>query len=310
MKLISVVIPAYNESNGVNNAYEAVLKVFSNEINHYNYEIIFVDDGSIDDTYYHIRKICQDNKKVKGIKLLNNCGAHTAIRAGLENCTGDMAVFMACDLQDPPEIIFEMAKVLNDPYDIVLAIRKTRGDSMLNKLFSRIFFSIMRKFVSDKIPVEGSSMYLMSNRVLKSLKQFKERNLTLEAMFVLMHYNHITVSYERKAREQGASGWTLSKKIKILVDFFVAYSYAPIRFVTLTGVSIFLIGLFWTVYIVLRVIFVNDLSPGWPALISVITIGFGITNISLGIIAEYLWRTLDESRNRPVYIIDSKENFD
>lgn len=309
MKTLSVVIPAYNESVGVHNAYDAVVAVFQQKLSNYHYEIIFVDDGSADDTFVQVQKICANDKNVKGIKLLNNCGAHTAIRAGLENCMGDMAVFMACDLQDPPDIFPELVAALVAPYDIILAVRKTREDSFKNKISSRLFFSLMRKYVSNKLPVEGSSMYLMSSKVVKSLKQFKERNLTLEAMFVLMHYKHTTVTYERKAREQGSSGWTLSKKIKILVDFFVAYSYSPIRFVTLTGIVFFLLGFLWTIYVVLRTIFVADLSPGWPALISVLMIGFGITNISLGIIAEYLWRVLDESRRRPVYIIDIKENF-
>jgi dolichol-phosphate mannosyltransferase len=286
-----------------------VVEVFHQKLSNYNYEVIFVDDGSADDTFIQVQKICSNDKNVKGIKLLNNCGAHTAIRAGLENCMGDLAVFMACDLQDPPEIFPKLVEALVEPYDIILAVRKTREDSAKNKISSRLFFSVMRRFVSNKLPIEGSSMYLMSNKVVKSLKQFKERNLTLEAMFVLMHYKHTTVTYVRKAREQGRSGWTLTKKIKILVDFFVAYSYFPIRFVTLTGISIFLLGFLWTMYVVLRTIFIGDLSPGWPALISILLIGFGITNISLGIIADYLWRVLDESRRRPIYIIDIKENF-
>ncbi len=310
MQLISVVVPAYNEGVSVHKAYDAVAAVFKERLSNYDYELIFVDDGSADDTFIQIQKICSADKRVKGIKLLNNCGAHTAIRAGLENSTGDLAVFMACDLQDPPDILPDLVDALVEPYDIILAVRKTRKDSLINRIFSKFFFSLMRRYVSSKLPVEGSSMYLMSKKVIKSLKQFKERNLTLEAMFVLMHYKHATVTYERKAREQGNSRWTFAKKIKILIDFFVAYSYSPIRFVTLTGVVIFVLGFLWSMYVIFRTILVGDLSTGWPALISVLVMGFGITNISLGIIAEYLWRVLDETRRRPIYIIDFKVNFD
>ena len=110
MQLISVVIPAYNESVGVHSAYEAVKFIFNNKLSAYNYEIIFVDDGSADDTFYQIEQICNTDKNVKGIKFLNNAGAHTAIRAGLENSSGDMAVFMACDLQDPPDVFPELVE--------------------------------------------------------------------------------------------------------------------------------------------------------------------------------------------------------
>jgi glycosyltransferase involved in cell wall biosynthesis len=309
MQVISVIVPAYNESHEVFKAYEAIVSVFDKDLPEYGYEILFVDDGSADDTFDCMEEVCRKDQRAKALKFLNNCGAHTAIRAGLENSTGDMAVFLACDLQDPPEIIPTMVKELKKPFDIVLAVRSTRDDSLKDRSMSRLFFSLMRRFVSDKLPSEGSSMYLVSSKVVGGLRLLQEKNLTLESMFILLNFKHTKVFYERRARESGKSKWTFSKKVKMVVDFFVAYSYSPIRFVTFIGLFISLLGILWGSYIVVRTIFIGDMAPGWPALISIILIGFGVTNFSLGIIAEYLWRTLDETRKRPRFIIEKKINI-
>ncbi len=308
-QLISIIVPAYNEGLGVAKAHEAIVEAISRDLPAFRYEIIFVDDGSTDDTFQCINEICLRDQNVKAIKFLNNCGAHTAIRAGLENCTGDMAVFIACDLQDPPSVISALVKELVHPFDIVLAVRNNRKDSLKDRLFSKLFFSVMRRFVSDKLPSEGSSMYLMSKKVVDALRLLQEKNITLESIFVVLNFSHTKVFYERQARVEGKSRWTFSKKIKILIDFFVAYSYSPIRFVTVIGILISTIGLAWGAFIIGRTLLIGDLAPGWPALISVILIGFGVTNFSLGIIAEYLWRTLDESRNRPRFIIEKRINI-
>jgi polyisoprenyl-phosphate glycosyltransferase len=309
MQMISVIVPAFNESIGVAAAHKAISRMLYERLPEMSYEIIFVDDGSSDDTFAQIEVLCVQDQHVKCVKLLNNSGAHTAIRAGLEHSSGDMAVFLACDLQDPPDIIPELVDQLKPPYDIVLAIRKKRDDGLKDKLLSRLFFKVMQKFVSDKLPGEGSSMYLMSSRVVSVLRKMDERNLTLESIFVLMNFKHTVVEYERNARELGQSKWTLAKKIKIFIDFFIAYSYTPIKFVSIMGILFSIIGFIYTFFIILRTIFVGDLASGWPALISILLIGFGITNISLGIIAEYIWRILDEARKRPKYIIEKKVNL-
>lgn len=309
MQLISIIVPAYNESNGVVVAYHAITKVAKEQLAEYRYELIFVDDGSADDTFIHIESLCKTDQNVKGIKLLNNSGAHTAIRSGLENSSGDMAVFLACDLQDPPEIIPALIKKLYAPFDIVLAVRSKRDDQLKDKIFSRIFFQFMNKFISDKLPREGSSMYLMTNRVVTALRKLDEIHLTLESIFVLMNFKHTQVVYERNAREIGVSKWTFSKKIKIFIDFFIAYSNTPIKFVSVMGILFSLLGFGYAFFIILRTLLVHDLASGWPALICILLIGFGVTNISLGIIAEYVARILDESRKRPKFIVEKKVNF-
>jgi dolichol-phosphate mannosyltransferase len=131
-----------------------------------------------------------------------------------------------------------------------------------------------------------------------------EANSSIFLQILGLGFRQESISYKKRERQTGVSKWTLSKKIKLFIDSFVAFSYAPIRFVTIVGIIFFIVGMIWTLYIVIRKIFFQDLAAGWPALMSILMIGFGITNISLGIIAEYLWRTLDASRKRQVYIID------
>ena len=305
---VSIIVPVYNESSGVYHAFEVISGIMDKEA--INYEIIMVDDGSADDTFIHLNKLAESHSRLKVIKLLSNCGAHTAIRLGLEHANGKMGAFMACDLQEPADLIPKMLSKMTEKIDIVLAVRSNRDDSFKDKIFSKMFFYIMKNFVSNRIPLEGSSMYLMGEKALKALREYKERNMTIEGVFILNNLKFDTIEYEREARKTGNSKWTLSKKIKIFIDFFVAYSIMPIRLVSLIGVLFFVFGVISVLVIVFNYFTRGDLQQGWTSLISVLLLGFGITNISLGIIAEYLWRTLDETRGRPRYIIDKKLNFE
>ncbi len=304
---LSIIVPVFNESKSVFKAYEVISETM--RANQINYEMIMVDDGSSDDSFHCLSDLAKEHSEVKIIKLLSNCGAHSAIRLGLEHANGKMGVFLACDLQEPAELIPEMVKKLTEKEDIVLAIRINRDDSLKDRLFSKIFFWIMANFVSSKIPLAGSSMYLLGEKGLRAIKEYKERNLTIEGIFILNNLKYTSVEYSRMSRNEGVSKWTTAKKIKIFIDFFVAYSITPIRFVSVMGILFFLVGISWSTYVILRYFLYSDMQGGWPTLISVLMIGFGITNISLGIIAEYLWRTLDEARARPRYIIDKKINF-
>jgi glycosyltransferase involved in cell wall biosynthesis len=305
---ISIIVPVYNEGIAVNHAFEVISNVM--EEAGVRYEIIMIDDGSSDDSFYYLNELAKTKPQLKVIKLLSNCGAHSAIRLGLEYANGRMGVFIACDLQEPADLIPKMMDKMVDKTDIVLAVRVNRDDSLKDKLFSKLFFFIMKNFVSDKIPLAGSSMYLLGEKGLKAIKEYKERNMTIEGIFILNNLKFDTIEYSRDSRKTGISKWTLAKKIKIFIDFFVAYSITPIRFVSIIGFLFFIFGGLWFLFIIIQYFINGDLQHGWTSIISILLLGFGITNISLGIIAEYLWRTLDEARGRPRYIIDKKVNFE
>ncbi|EMN01247.1 glycosyltransferase, group 2 family protein [Leptospira noguchii str. 1993005606] len=305
---ISIVVPVYNEGPIVHNSYDIIMKELIQHAE--KFEIIFVDDGSVDDTFAHLEILALKDNRIKLIKLSSNCGSHMAIRAGLSYAVGRCACFIACDMQEPPYLIYKMKAELSENYNIVWAVRNSRKDSVMTIIFAKLFYWMARKVVTHNIPPSGASMFMISDKVLTALNQYEERNLTLEGLFATMGFKSAYIYYERKKRIMGNSKWTLSKKLKLFIDFFIAYSNIPIRFVSLMGIFFSIIGFFWSSYIIFRAIISRDLALGWPALISILLVGFGVTNISLGVIAEYLWRTLDEARKRPKYIIEKLINIE
>ena len=172
------------------------------------------------------------------------------------------------------------------------------------KMFSKFYAYLMKKFAFKNFPEKGFDIVMFNKKVAAEVNRNVEANSSIFLQILGMGFRQTNITYKKRERKTGVSKWTLSKKIKLFIDSFVAFSYAPIRFVTIVGIIFFFVGIFWTGYIIVRKFVFQDLAAGWPALMSILMIGFGITNISLGIIAEYLWRTLDASRKRQVFIID------
>lgn len=300
---ITIVIPFLNEEDNIEylvgelNCYISTLKDI-------NVEVILVDDGSTDNSIELLQRQKFANYSAKLIKLSKNYGAQTADRAGILNARGKYITIMSADLQDPLELVELLYKKCLEGNEIVYTSRETIKAKISKKFFSRIYSALMRHFVFKDFPKKGFDVIMFGTKVKEQLDKNMEVNSSIMLQIITMGFKQDNISFHKKARKYGKSKWTLSKKIKLFIDSFVAFSFAPIRFVTVMGLTISLIGIAWTIYIVLRTILVNDLAPGWPALSSIIILGFGLTNISIGIIAEYLWRTLDASRNRPPYIID------
>jgi dolichol-phosphate mannosyltransferase len=242
--------------------------------------------------------------KAKLISLSRNFGSHAALRAGISVATGDFICFNYADLQDPLELIMQMAEKTREGSDIIWAHRESTKVSFGERTFSSVYAYLMKKFAFSNFPEKGFDIVMFNRKVAAQVNRNVEANSSIFLQILGMGFRQASISYKKRERKSGVSKWTLSKKIKLFIDSFVAFSYAPIRMVTIIGISMFFVGLIWTVYIIVRKIFFHDLASGWPALMSILMIGFGITNISLGIIAEYLWRTLDASRKRPVFIID------
>ena len=174
----------------------------------------------------------------------------------------------------------------------------------LKVLFSEFYAYMMKKFVNSKFPGKGFDIVFFNKKVKENLDRNIELNSSIQLQILTLGYNSENIYYDKRERKVGKSKWTFAKKMKLFIDSFVAFSFAPIRLVSMVGILFFILGSIWTVYIILRKLIFDDLAAGWPALMSILMVGFGITNISLGIIAEYLWRTLDASRKRPLFIID------
>jgi len=302
-KRISIIIPFLNEADNVENLVATLNNFFDNKA--YEVEVVLVDDGSTDGSVDKLAQQQYGRYQIRLIKLSKNFGAHAAVRAGVQNATGDYITFLPADLQDPLDLIdrsFEIIK--NNGTDIVYAFRKTTNNSFLEKKFSEFYAFLMKKFVNANFPGKGFDIVFFNKKVKDNLDRNIEQNSSIQLQILSLGYNTEHIYYDKQERKRGKSKWTTAKKIKLLIDSFVAFSYAPIRLVSMVGILFFIGGSLWSVYIVLRKLIFDDLAAGWPMLMSILLIGFGITNISLGIIAEYLWRTLDASRKRPVFIID------
>ena len=308
-RLLSIVVPVFNEGAAVDEAHRQIASTMATSLPGLDYEIMFVDDGSGDDSFAHLQRLAAADPRVKGIRFAVNCGSHMAIRAGLEHARGDVACFLACDLQEPPSLIPQLLAALQPPYDIVWAVRSNTANNSSNRLLGWIYYRLGRVLVSRSIPPSGASMFMVGAKVLRAVNQHTERNLTLDGLLSTVGFRSHYLSYDPRPRTIGQSKWTTGRKVKHMVDFFAGHTFFPIRMVSVVGISFSLVGVLWTVYLILRNALYGDIVQGWTALSSILLIGFGITNISLGVIAEYLWRTLDETRRRPRYIIDEKVNL-
>jgi glycosyltransferase involved in cell wall biosynthesis len=301
---ISVIIPVFNEQDNIDHLINE-LNIYFNEKPQFRAEVIFVNDGSTDGTAYKLKTGSHFSYSAKIISFSKNFGSHAALRAGIERATGDYITFMYADLQDPIELLGILVDEITEKgADICWAYRNSTESSKTEKLFSRGYAYLMQKYAVANFPSNGFDIVMFSRKVQECLNNNIESNSSVFIQILSLGFKQSAVTYIKKARLVGESKWTLSKKIKLLIDSFVAFSFAPIRLVSMIGLAFFLLGILWTGYIVFRKLVFDDLASGWPALISILMVGFGITNISLGIIAEYLWRTLDASRNRPIFVID------
>lgn len=302
-KVVSVIIPFLNESAGIPMLVEQ-LNEYSLTLSLFDLEVVFVNDGSLDDSAGLLLSASHQNYRAKLISLSKNFGSHAALRAGILHASGDYITFMYADLQDPLALIGQLFTKSSEGNDIIWAVRKRTENSFLERLFSKFYATLMQKFAIASYPVQGFDIVMFSKKIQKVLNTSIESNSSIFLQILSLGYKQVSIEYGKRARKHGKSKWTINKKIKLLIDSFVSFSFAPIRLVSIVGLIIFLIGIVWSVYIIARKLILNDLESGWPTIISILLIGFGITNMSLGIIAEYLWRTLDASRKRPVFIID------
>jgi dolichol-phosphate mannosyltransferase len=300
---ISVIVPVFNEGDSVRVARDRIAQMFARDLPEHAYEIVFVDDGSGDDSGTHLSVLAEKDARVKVIQLEHNFGSHMAVRAGMDFCTGDAFFYLPCDLQEPPEMLPKLLELLKGPVEIVYAVRESRRDSLSNRIGSRIFFGLARALVSRNIAPAGAGSFVLGPRAVKCARLFHERNLSWDGLLASLPFPHAYLSYERAARTQGQSKWTLEKRLKLFADFFVGFSYTPIRSMAYIGLATAMGGFGYAIVVFFNRIFFQNPIEGWSSLMLVLLVVSGIQMIMLGIIGEYVWRTLDESRQRPRYIV-------
>ncbi len=301
--LVTVIIPVYNEYEGLPFLVGS-LNAFFREQPGFRGEVLFVNDGSGDQSGRRLGELRHESYRARIIHLSRNFGSHAALRAGIAHASGDMICFNYADLQDPLDLIPVMADRIHAGYDIIWGHRESTPASGAERLFSALYARLMRKFAFADFPDKGFDIVMFNRKVAAQVNRNVEANSSVFLQILGLGFRQTAITYRKMERQVGLSKWTLSKKVKLFIDSFVAFSFAPIRLVSLLGVAMFVLGIGWTVYIICRKLIFDDLASGWPAMISILMVGFGLTNISLGVLAEYLWRTLDASRKRPVYVVD------
>jgi glycosyltransferase involved in cell wall biosynthesis len=298
MQRISVLTPVYNEGAGVLRAYEEIQRVLRRELPDAEIEIIFIDDGSRDDSFLYLTRIARTDNTVKVIRFAGNRGSHMALRAGLRYATGDCAAYVPCDLQEPPSVAAQMAALATGDIQVVWALRQSRSDPALIKLFSRIFYFLAIRLVSQELP-QGIGTFLVRRTAIDALNEFSERNLVIDGALSALGLVSISMTYERQERQSGHSDWTLSKKLKHFADFFVAHSYVPIRLMSYMGMAVATLGFLYAGLLIFNHFFFSQQITGWTSIMVVVLVLGGLQMIMNGVIGEYVWRTLDEARGRP-----------
>lgn len=302
----SVVIPVYYNAGSLRPTYDKVSAVMEqhNAVN--TYEVIFIDDGSGDGSYSELLQLKKDFPgTVRLIKFTRNFGQLSAIKAGYQFARGKCIINISADLQDPPELIHQMLdEFFNQRYEIVICTREDREEGWFRKKTSRLFYKVMQRLMFKNMPAGGFDFTLISKKVADAFNQNFEANNFWQGQILWTGYPVKFIPYKRLKREVGVSRWTFSKKIKYLIDGVMAYSYFPLRFMAVLGIILFLMGIIYAITIVLMY-FLGDVPfKGWAPIMILVLVLSGIQMLMLGIIGEYLWRTLDQVRGRPQFVID------
>lgn len=307
MKL-SLIIPVLNEEENLPDLVSAIDNAFSQEAD-VELEIVFVDDGSSDGTYAALTKLAEADHRLRVISFSRNFGSHAALLAGFERCSGDAAAYLAADLQEPPSVLCQMLKKWREGVSVVWGTREKRDDPLSTRAFSFVYSSLVRRFALSNMPSTGLDLCIVDRKVIDAVVAMREKNTSIFGLILWSGFSQVFVPYHRQARQRGKSRWTLGKKIKLVVDSFVAFSFFPIRMVTYAGVLFSSLGFAYGLFVVFRRLFLGEGLQGWASLVTLIVALSGVQLLMLGVVAEYLWRTFDESRNRPPFIIRDQAGF-
>lgn len=300
---LSIVVPVYYNELNIPHTIPR-LQNLQNIMPDYDFEFVFVDDGSKDNSFSLLMEAREQDSRIKVIKLSRNFGSMSAIQAGLGYTTGDCVGIIAADLQDPPEMFKEMMEHWKSGKKVILATREDREESFSQKLFSNTYYFLLEKLALKGYPKGGFDFLLIDRQVVHEVVKIHEKNTNIMSLIYWLGHDQVQIPYVRQERKLGKSRWTLSKKIKLFVDSFVSFSYSPIRIMSFIGVMTAILSFLYGVFVIVGTLFGIIELQGWTTIIALITFLLGIIMIMLGIIGEYLWRILDESRERPSYVVD------
>ena len=304
MKKISVIVSCYNEQEAIPYFYEEIIKT-AKEMNYVDFEFLFVNDGSKDNTLNILKELAKKDKRVRYISFSRNFGKEAAMLAGLENARGDYITLMDADLQDPPAMLPEMYRLITEEgYDQVGTRRVTRkGEPPIRSFFARCFYKLINKMSKVEM-VDGARDYrLMTRQVVDSIISLKEYNRYSKGLFSFVGYDTKWLEYENVNRVAGATKWSFWKLFKYAIEGIVAFTTVPLTLSSVFGIIFCLLSIIGIIFIVVRTLVFGDPVSGWPSLVCIILLLSGIQLLCLGIIGQYLAKAYLETKHRPIYIV-------
>lgn len=304
MKKISILIPAYNEEESLPHLQKRLIELMDKTKN-YEFEVLFINDGSRDKTLEMVKKYHKEDKRFCYVNLSRNFGKEIAMVAGLDYATGDAVIFMDADLQDPPELIPELIKHWEEGYDDVYARRSSRkGETFMKKFTSKMYYKVLQSLTRVPIQKDTGDFRLLDRRCVNALKKLRESQRCSKSMFSWIGYKKKEVMYERDPRIAGKTKWNYKRLIDLAIDGITSFTTSPLRVSTYLAIPTFIMLFVYTIYVIIKCVKLNIAVQAFQAIILLILFFSGVQIMLFGIVGEYLGRIFNETKNRPLYLID------
>jgi dolichol-phosphate mannosyltransferase len=298
---LSVVTPVYNEEENIPVLYSRIVRVLEEE--HIDFEIIFVDDGSSDQSRYKLAELEAMDRRVIVIELARNFGHQVAITAGLDFARGNAVAVMDADLQDPPEVLPAFIAKWREGYEVVYAIREKRKETWLKRVSYKLFYRLLRRVASIDIPLDAGDFCVMDRRIVDQLKRMPERSRFIRGIRSWIGLRQVGLPFERHVRHAGETKYSVGRLMLLALDGLISFSYVPLRIITLLGVSVSFLSMIMAVFFFVKKLVYGLNPPGFAAIIVSIFFLAGIQLITLGVIGEYVGRIFEEAKRRPLYVL-------
>ena len=306
MKKLSIIVPAYNEEEVIELFYKKLKEVIDKITERYKYEIIFVDDGSKDNTLDKLKKLRENDKNINIISFSRNFGKEAGIYAGLKNANGDMVVLLDADLQHDPENIPQMIKYIKEGYDTVTTIRNRKGESKVKSWFSNMFYRVMSGNKEIKLKKGSQDFRMMTRQVVQAILDLKEYNRFSKGIFSWVGFKTKYIEVENKKRAAGKTKWSFMKLFRYAIEGITSFSVTPLKIATISGIIISIISIIFAIMIVMQTLIMGKDVPGYASTITSVLFMGGIQLITIGILSEYVGKIYLEIKGRPQYIVKEK----
>ncbi len=306
MKKLSIVVPMYNEEEVIELFYKETKKVVDEVSKKYDYEMLFVNDGSKDSTLDKVKELRKKDKKIRYISFSRNFGKEAGIYAGLKNSKGDIVVLLDADLQHDPKYIIEMLKYIEEGFDTVTTIRNRKGESKVKSYFSESFYKIMKEAKDIELKQGSQDYRMMTRQVVDSILQIKEHNRFSKGIFSWVGFKTKYIEVENRTRAAGKSKWNFRSLVKYAIEGITSFTLKPLKISVVIGILISIVALFSAIAIIIQTLIQGKDVPGYASIITTILFMGGIQLISIGILSEYVGKIYLETKNRPDYLIKEK----